>query len=138
MRWNAPKKTRDRVGCIAALILAAICLVAAASQLAIIMDLRANGVATDAQVTGFKIGARNSTWAIYSFKTLTDEAVTAQDRFQQYIRRVQRGDKIRVLYDPDDPTTVTADLGAWIWQGPAIFGSGFVLLVSIAVLIRRQ
>jgi len=64
--------------------------------------------------------------------------VTTRDTFQQYIRGVNRGESVIVIYDRDDIKKVTADLGIWTWQAPAIFLSGFVLLAILAILIWRH
>ena len=129
-RWS-----KDALGCIAALVIALASLAACLYHVSVLLDLTRNGIRSPAQVVGFERGARNTKWAVYRYSTGTGQTVTARDVFQQYVRRVGKGQAIVVLYDPEEPSRVTADLGPWNWQGPAIFGVGFALTAGLAVAI---
>ena len=48
---------------------------------------------------------------------------------------IELGDTVTVLYDPADPSVVAADLGRWLWRGPAIFFSGSVLFMGLGAAI---
>ena len=120
------------------MVLAIACLVAAVYHARVIIELNERGVKASATVVDFHRGARNSKWAIYHYTLPDGQQMTTRDIFQQYVKGVEEGDQVDVIYDRDDTGTVTADLGMWIWQAPAIFGSGFVVLSVLSILIWRH
>lgn len=127
--------SKDALGCVAAVVVALASLAGCLYHVSVLLDLTRDGIRAPAQVVGFERGARNTKWAVYRFAVEGGETVTARDVFQQYVRRVEKGEAIVVLYDPEEPSRVTADLGAWNWQAPVIFGGGFVLLIGLAIAI---
>lgn len=138
MTFIQSQKFKDRAGLIAALVLAIACLAAAIYHIRIIVDLQQHGVSTQAIVVDIKHGARNSSWAIYQYSLPDGREIVAKDLFQQYIKQVDRGESVRVLYHRQHVTRVTADLGWWIWQAPVIFLSGFILLAILVDCIWRH
>lgn len=125
------QQLKDTAGVIA-------CLLAATYHIQIILSLKQHGIHANATVVAIKRGARNSSWAVYRFPLSNAQETIAQDVFQQYIKQVDKDDSIQVIYDKNDPKTVTADLGLWIWQAPAIFLSGFLMLAILAFFIWRK
>ena len=111
------------------------CLGAAVHQFNVIYPLITDGLQSPAVVTEIHRGARTSKWAVYSYTTISGEPVTARDQVQLYLVRLHVGDQVNVLYSPEDPSRVTADLGLWTWQSPLIFTGGFVFLLLLGVLI---
>ncbi len=133
-------RRKDTIGALAAGLFALISAIACAYHVSVLTDLLRDGVRTSAVVVDFERGARNSRWAVYRYAGPSGEPITARDLFLEYIRGVERGENIFVLYDPESPDRVTADLGVWNWQAPAIYGVGFVLLagLTLAVWIHRS
>lgn len=131
------KKINDRYAVIACLVLAIACIAAFIFHVYKLSPLLDHGKRAVAVVTGFHRGVRGSKWAIYRFVTEKGEEISARDLFQMYIIRLDKGDEITVIYDPDNPATVTANFGILIWQGPVIFLSGFVLLTVLGFLIKK-
>jgi len=138
MKFQLSKRGNDIAGVGAAIILALASLVACIYHTKILLDLNGNGVSAEALVVDIERGARNSKWAVYRFETESMGIHTTRDKFLQYIKRVKKGDVVQVIYDKNNPKLVTADLGPWTWQAPAIFGSAFVLLVLLPLLIWRH
>lgn len=130
-------KKSDRTAFIACYILAITSLVAAIYHVQLLVPLLKDGKRAEAAVVGIERGFRNSKRAVYQFATETGNQVTARDIFQMYIIRLHKGDHVTVVYDPSDSGHVTADLGLWVWQGPAIFLFGFVFLATFGILILR-
>lgn len=124
----------DRTAAIASFVLALASLITAIYHMQILVPLLQDGKRAEATVTGFHRGARNTRWAIYRFSA-DGRTVTARDKFPLYIIRPGKGEQVVVVYDPADANIVTADLGIWIWQGPAIFLFGFVFLGGTGLLI---
>ena len=135
MNYFKNKNYKDTAGALAAAILAIACLIAAIYHIKILIDLDRNGIRVHASVVGFERGAKNSKSAIYHYVTESGLEVTARDKFLQYLKRVKKGDSLYVIYDRNDVYTVTADLGIWIWQAPAIFLFGFTFLTILVVLV---
>lgn len=131
------RKFKDIAGLAAAIILSLACLIAAAYHIQVIQDLKHHGLSTEAVVVDFKHGARNSSWAIYRYTLRDGRVIVAKDMFQQYIKQVDLNQTVAVLYHPEDVERVTADLGSWIWQAPAIFLTGFIVLLILAICIWR-
>ncbi|HKK15579.1 MAG TPA: DUF3592 domain-containing protein [Gammaproteobacteria bacterium] len=127
----------NNVAAVASFVLALASLVAMIYHIQVLLPLLHDGKRAEAIVTGFHRGARNSKWAIYRFETVGGEPVTQRDRFQLYIIRPQKGEQVTVIYNPDDTSLVTADLGIWVWQGPIIFLLGFVILTATGILILQ-
>lgn len=138
MKRGLSKQSKDNLGFLAALVLALLCLAGSLYHVRILLELEEHGVKVPALVVGFKRGARNASWSIYQFSISDGNQITAQDKFQQYIRGVEKGETVQVIYDRRDPSLVTADLGLWTWQAPIIFALGFLFLLVIAFLIRRH
>ena len=134
---KSPVKISDRTAVIACYILAVTALVAAIYHVQLLLPLLKDGKRAEAVVTGINVGAKNSKRAVYQFATETDKQVTARDLFQMYFIRLHEGDHVSVLYDAADSSRVTADLGLWVWQGPAIFLFGFVFLATLGILVLR-
>jgi hypothetical protein len=132
------RKFKDIAGFTAAIIFSVACLAASMYHIKFILDLKQLGLRASATVVDFERGARNSKWAIYRYVTIDDQEVIAKDKFQQYIKRVHKGESVTVIYHKEDVTTVTSDLGLWIWQAPVIFLSGFLLLSIIGFFIWRH
>jgi hypothetical protein len=133
------KTTRvsDRNAAIAAYLLAFVCLVAAIYHIQLILPLLKHGIRTEAVVTEIAAGARGSKKAIYRYQTQTGADMRSRDIFQLYVIRLHKGDRVTVIYDSDDVTTVTADLGLWVWQGPAIFLFGFAFFTVMGIMILK-
>lgn len=131
-------KISDRLGIIACYIMAFTSLGAAFYHLHILLPLLYEGKRTEAIVVDIKRGAKNSKWAIYQYQTETGKQLTSRDQIQMYIIQLHKGDHLNVIYDPENPETITADLGLWTWQAPAIFLSGFLFLVTLGVLIHKN
>lgn len=129
---------KDVLGAIAAAVMAIACLVAAVYHISILHQLERHGVRVEAVVVGFERGAKGSRWAIYQYRTLNDQQITARDLFLQYIKGVDKGQSLRVIYDARDASRVTADLGIWTWQAPAIFLFGFIFLFVLTILVWRH
>lgn len=91
----------------------------------------------EAIVVDIHRGAKGSKFAIYQFDTETDQQVTSRDNFQMYFIRLDKGEQVTVIYDPNDTNIITADLGLWNWQSTAIFSLGFVFLAILGVFILR-
>ena len=117
--------------------MAVTCLFAIAFHVKILLPLLQHGFHTEAVVSDIDVGAKGSKMAIYRFQDRSGKEITARDKFQMYYIRLHKGDHVNVIYDPDDPRIVTADLGIGIWQGTAIFVFGFVLFSALGVLILK-
>lgn len=135
MGRNRSVRIPDWAALVACAILAIACLIAAIYHVRSLSSLLERGERTEAVVTGFRSGARNARWAVYEFTTADGIAASAADIFQLYLHRPNRGDTLRVIYDPRDPAIVTADRGLWTWEGAGIFGFGTLLFVALWVLI---
>jgi hypothetical protein len=116
-------------------VLAFACLIAAIYHIKLLFPLLKHGIRTDAVVTGIDIGAKGSKKAIYRYQAKTGAEINSRDIFQMYVIRLHKGDRVTVIYDPDDATVVTADLGIWVWQGSAIFLFGFVFFTALGIVI---
>jgi|GEM_PF-7037964 len=136
-----PRQTENKrkaiLGIAACFLLGTACLVAAIFETRTIHHLLREGRRAKATVVGIERGAKGAKWAIYRFTTETGATVTLRDVFAMYLVRPRRGEALSVLYDPSGPGRVTADLGIWIWQGPTIFGAGFVLLFGLGIILIR-
>lgn len=130
-------KRRDLAGLIAAMVLSFSCLFAAVYHYQKLSPLIKQGEKADARVVDIYRGARNSKWAVYAFQTQSNKKITARDQFQMYIKRMNKGDQVKVFYLPNNPEIVTADLGIWIWQGTVIFMFGFIFLLIMGILILK-
>jgi len=119
-------------------LLALACLVAAVYELQILLPLVNRGSHADAQVVAVERGVKGTRKAVYRFVTAGGEEVVTPDWLDMYLIRFKAGERVVVFYDPSDPTLVTADLGQWVWQGPAIFLSGAVLLVALGLVLPRM
>ena len=137
MSYMRTNKSRDIAAFIGVTILAIACLVAAAYHIRVLVDLHQRGVRVEAVVVEIKRGARNSGWAVYRYTPDGGRETIARDKFQLYIKRVKRGQSVNVIYDKNDVKRVTADLGMWTWQAPAIFLFGFAFMAILAFLIWR-
>ena len=118
-------------------MLAFACLIATIYHIKLLFPLLKHGIRTDAVVTGIDIGAKGSKKAIYRYQVKTGAEINSRDIFQMYVIRLHKGDRVTVIYDPDDATVVTADLGIWVWQGPAIFLFGFVFFTVVGIVILK-
>ena len=132
---NYSMKVSNRFAMLAAVVLALTSLFAAYYHVKYLLPFLDEGERVTALVVDIHRGARNSKWAVYTFHTREGQSVTARDLFQMYFKRLHRGEEVPVLYLPSNPKIVTADLGAWNWQGPAIFLFGFIFLLTIGILI---
>ena len=130
-------KISDRWGIIACCILAFTSLGGAVYHLHILIPLINHGIKTEATVANIQKGGRNIKFAIYHYQIKSGDKLTSRDKFQMYIIRLHKGDRVTVIYDPENPEIVTADLGLWTWQGVVIFLFGFMFLMTIGVLILR-
>ena len=130
-------KVSNRFGMLAAVVLALTSLFAAYYHVKHLQPLLDEGERVTGLVVDIHHGARNSKWAVYTFHTREGQSVTARDLFQMYFKRLHKGEEVPVLYLPSSPEIVTADLGAWNWQGPAIFLFGFVFLLTVGILILK-
>lgn len=128
----------DRWGLVACYLLALACLVAAVYNLQMLVPLLNNGRHADAVVVAVDRGVKGAMNAVFQFVTETGTEVVAQDRLDMYFVRMETGEQVTVIYDPSDPTVVTADLGVWVWQGPAVFLLGFILLVFLGWLLPQM
>ena len=137
--WRLVKTARvsDRNAALAAYGLAFVCLVAAIYHIKLLLPLLNYGIRAEAVVTGIAVGARGSKKATYRYQTQTGANVRSRDIFQLYVIRLHKGDRVTVIYASDDVTTVTADLGLWVWQGPAIFLFGFVFFTALGIMILK-
>jgi hypothetical protein len=127
-----------RLGTLRAAILGVACLAAAIYHVSVLVPLLGSGESAPARVTGVHRGARNSKWAEYEFITSAGQTVQARDAIQMYIRRPEPGDRVVVIYDPANPSVVTADLGVWVWQGAIVFFGGFIILFMLLIAIVRR
>lgn len=130
-------KISARVAIIACYVLAFTSLAAAIYHTQLLLPLLENGKRAEAIVVGIDRGAKGSKRAIYQFDTETDKQVVSRDKFQMYFIRLHKDDHVTVIYNPNDISIITADLGLWNWQGTVIFLFGFVFLASFGVLILR-
>lgn len=137
MKWIKTTRVSDRNAAIAAYLLAFVCLVAATYHIKLLLPLLKHGIRTEAVVTGIDVGAKGNKKAIYRYQTKTGAEISSRDIFQLYLIRLHKGDRVTVIYDSDDATVVTADLGLWVWQGPAIFLFGFVFFAALGILILK-
>ena len=122
---------------LAAVVLALTSLFAAYYHVKYLQPLLDEGERVTGLVVDIDHGAKGSKWAVYAFHTRDGQSITARDLFQMYFKRLDKGEEIPVLYLPSNPKIVTADLGAWNWQGPAIFLFGFVFLLTAGILILK-
>ncbi len=132
------KKISDRIALFACYFLAFTSLFAAVYMTQELLQLLNRGERAEAIVSGIHSGARNTKTAIYQFTTSSGQEISARDRFPMYFIRLHTGDRVTVIYDPSDTGLVTADLGLWVWQGPAIFLFGFIFLSTLGVFIFRS
>ena len=95
------------------------------------------GKRAEALVIGIDVGVKGDKKAIFQFVTETGRDVTSRDMFDMYIIRLHKGEKVTVVYDPSDTKIVTADLGLWTWQGPAIFFVCFALMAAMGIMIQQ-
>jgi len=116
-------------------LLALACLVAAIYELQLLLPLVDRGSRADAEVVAVERGVKGTKKAVYRFVTTGGEDLVTPDRLDMYLVRLHTGERVAVFYDPSDPTLVTADLGLWGWQGPAIFLSGAVFLVALGLVL---
>ena len=130
-------KVSDRAAIIACYVLAFASLAGAIYHTQLLLPLLNHGKRTEAVIVSIDKGAKGSKFAIYQFDTDTDQQMTSRDMFQMYFIRLHKGERVTVIYDPNNKRMVTADLGLWNWQGTAIFLFGFVFLASFGVLILR-
>ena len=100
-----------------------------------ILHLTENGLRAEARVAAIERGAKNSKWPVYEFTTASGLEVRARDITQLMFAPVEMGDSVTVLYDPADPSQVAADLGRWLWRGPAIFFTGSVFCLGLGAAI---
>ena len=131
------KKT-DRGFLVVCSILALACLVAAIYSLQNLTPLINEGRRADAVVVAVDLGVKGTRKAVFRFVTDMGDEVVATDTQDMYFVRLHTGEQVGVIYDPVDPTLVTADLGLWVWQGPAIFLFGFVFLMALGLLVPRM
>jgi hypothetical protein len=134
---NETKKKTGRWGIIACYILALVCLSAAIYQVKLLLPLLKGGRRAEALVIGIDVGVKGGKKAIFQFFTETGRDVTSRDMFDMYIIRLHKGEHVTVVYDPSDTKIVTADLGLWTWQGPAIFFFGFAFLAALGISLQR-
>lgn len=135
MKWIKTTRVSDRNAAIAAYSLAFVCLVAATYHIKLLLPLLKHGIRAEAVVTGIDVGAKGTKKAIYRYQTKTGVEIRSRDIFQMYLIRLHKGDRVTVMYDPDDATIVTADIGLWVWQGSAIFLFGFAIFTALGILI---
>ena len=125
----------DRIGLAATAILAIACVGAGVFLLLKILHLTENGLRAEARVAAIERGAKNSKWPVYEFTTATGLEVRARDITQRMFAPIEPGDTVTVLYDPAKPSLVAADLGLWLWRGPAIFFIGSVFCAGLGTAI---
>lgn len=123
------------MGLIATAVLAVACIGAGTFLLLKILHLTENGLRAEARVAAVERGAKNSKWPVYEFTTAEGLEVRGRDITQLMFAPIEPGDTVTILYDPADPSVVTADLGHWLWRGPAIFFTGSVLCMGLGVAI---
>ena len=128
----------DRGMVVVCFLLALACLVAGVYELQLLLPLVNRGSRADAEVVAVERGVKGTRKAVYRFVATGGKEVVTPDRQDMYLVRLHTGGRVAVLYDPSDPTLVTADLGLWVWQGPAIFLSGAVFLVALGLLLPRM
>lgn len=120
---------------IATVVLVVACLGAGTYLLRKIVTLTEDGLRTEARVAAVERGAKNSKWPVYEFTTVMGFEVKARDITQLMFAPIELGDTVPVIYDPADPSVVTADLALWLWRGPAIFFSGAALVAGLGAAI---
>ena len=126
------------MGLVATAILGVACLIAGSYLAKELRSLTESGLRTQALVADIERGARNSRWPVYEFSTISGVDVRARDINQLMFAPIDAGDTVTVIYDPADPSRVTADLGLWVWRGPLIFFSGAALLAALGAAIWRH
>lgn len=120
---------------LATAVLAIVCIVAGTFLLLKILHLTENGLRAEARVAAIERGAKSSKWPVYEFTTAHGLEVRARDITQLMFAPIETGDRVTVLYDPVDPAQVAAELGRWLWRGPAIFFSGAVFFLGLGAAI---
>ena len=128
----------SRAGLAACFLLAVACLLGASYQTGVIKQLLREGERAPALVVGIEASLRGSKKAVYLFVTARGEEIRASDAFDLYLVRPRRDESLTVIYDPEKPDLVIADLGIFTWQGPMIFWSGAIGLTALGILLYRS
>jgi hypothetical protein len=119
-------------------VLALTCLVASMYLLQMLLPLVNEGRRADAVVVAVDLGVKGTRKAVFRFVTDMGDEVVATDTQDMYFVRLHTGEQVGIIYDPADPTLVTADLGLWVWQGPMIFCTGAIVLVTLGLVLPRM
>lgn len=137
---SARKKTSDFVGIIACILLALLSLGMGLAISKQVQSLESAGIRADAIVTGIEHGAKNSKFAVVSFKTADLVKVETKCALQMFVIRHKIGDRVTVLYDPEEPATAMIDNGLWNWDQPAfaLFGSLVLLGLALVFSVSRN
>jgi len=120
---------------LATAVLAIVCIGAGTFLLLKILHLTEIGLRAEARVATIERGAKSSKWPVYEFTTAKGLEVRARDITQLMFAPIEMGDRVTVLYDPADPSQVAAELGRWLWRGPAIFFTGSVFCLGLGAAI---
>lgn len=110
---------QNRLGLLACVLLALPCLGLGIASTVDLLHLLAEGERTQGIVSGIDVAP-----GIRSARYLPDDIDTPE-----------KGDRVRIIYDPRDPETATVDLGLWTWRQPALFYVGSVFLAALALLL---
>jgi hypothetical protein len=136
MPVNKPKS--NIIGCIASIIFALLSLAMGWHTGLQVNRMETAGIQAEAVVTAVHTGARNSKTAVVAFRTGRDEEIVTECLSPMLLVRNNVGDRVTVLYEPDEPTKAMIDNGAWNWGQPVIGVAGFVVLAGIAVLMLKK
>ena len=135
---NSSRKNSSKVGIIACWILALIFLTAAIWGTWQIQRLLNEGVRTHGIVTGIDRGVKGSKYAILTFRNISGAEITAADMFPMIFRQYAVNDQVSVIHHAKQNSSVTIDDGIWIWQFPAMFYLGFIILAILGIIIPRM
>ncbi len=132
------KPVSDRVGIFACIALAVLCLVGGVHRARQLTTLKSEGLKTAAVVDGIYRGAKGLKSAQLRFTPRAGTEIVARDILPMMLFRFKKGEQVTVIYHPPNPRLVTIDLGIWIWLQPAIFFTGAVVLITLALVLPRM
>ncbi len=137
---SARKRISNTVGVLAAFVLGFLCFGFAWHMNGAIAHLEENGLRADAVVTAIDRGAKNAKTPVVKFTTEDGAKIEAKCMFQMLFKRVETGDRVTVLYDPDAPETVMIDHGAWNREAVffLIFGGGLLLVIAVGSIVMTR
>lgn len=136
----ARKRISNTVGALAAFVLALLCFGFAWHIDDAVVQLEKNGLRADAVVTAIDRGAKNAKTPVVRFTTEDGAEIEAKCMFQMLFKRVETGDRVTVLYDPDAPETVMIDHGAWNREAVffLIFGGCLLLVIAVGSIMMTR